>query len=89
MKLATSLSVGLYLILATPGFADEVLEKALMLIQSRIELERSRYQEAKAKMERSELVAQYLLPELQAREKALQEKIAELETEKKEKRGDR
>ena len=77
MKLVISLFVGFYLILVTPGFADEIqeLRKDVALIQSRIDLERARYQEAKAKMERSELVAKYLLPELQAREKELEEKI--------------
>ncbi len=77
MRQVVLLFTALVFILSASVFADEIegLKKDAALIQSRIELERARYQEAKAKIERSEVVAKYLLPELRAREKELKEKI--------------
>lgn len=82
----------LFIILFSSGASASELSEIkinLTIVQSRIDLERARYQEAKAKMERSELVAKYLLPELQERERVLQNKIAKLETEKKKNQEDR
>ena len=59
------------------SFAGEIdeLRKELVAVQARISEEEARYQAAKAAMERSAVVAQYLFPELRLREKQLTEKI--------------
>src|SRR5262245_6935124 len=56
----------------------EEMRKDLDLIQARIAEEEARYQAAKAAMERAQIVAQYLFPELRQREKQLNEKLSVL-----------
>jgi hypothetical protein len=53
----------------------EEAQKELLAIQARIAEEEARYQAAKAAMERSQVIAQYVFPELRIREKQLAEKI--------------
>lgn len=68
-----------FCLLPAVSWSDELspqqIAAELQAVRARIETERARYQEAKAKMERSELVAKYLLPELKEREKKLEKKI--------------
>src|SRR5262245_2238982 len=70
-------SLLIILLSAFPVFAGELEEmrKELTAIQARIGEEEARYQAAKAAMERSQIIAQYVFPELRAREKQLSEKI--------------
>ena len=54
------------------------LKRELSIIQLKISEEEARYQAAKAQMERAQIVAQYLFPDLKARERQLVEKIEKL-----------
>lgn len=80
-----SLALALALTLSSAAVAGEMedLKKDLTLVQSRISEEEARYQQAKAQMERSQVVAQYVFPELRVREQQLIEKITRLEQEQK------
>ena len=55
------------------------LRKELAVIQSQMNEERALYQAAKASMERSDIVAKYLFPQLQAKERELTGKIQKIE----------
>lgn len=61
------------------GEADE-LKKDLAVVQSQMAEERALYLAAKAAIERSEIVAKYLFPILQAREQDLTQKIQRAES---------
>ena len=76
-------ALGAAILIATNVYAGELDEvrKELQAIQARIGEEEARYQAAKAAMERSQIVAQYLFPELRQREKQLAEKIEALAAE--------
>lgn len=67
----------LFASVASAGELDEV-QKELQAVQARIAEEEARYQAAKAAMERSQIIAQYVFPELRLREKQLMEKIQTL-----------
>src|SRR5262245_40669148 len=67
-------TVFLFTVLAYAGELEES-RKELAAIQARIAEEEARYQAARAAMERSQIVAQYVFPDLRAREKQLSEKI--------------
>ena len=72
--------LGIAFILCLLSVAAEVddLKRELTIIQLKINEEEARYQAAKAQMERSQLIAQYLFPELRMREKQIVEKIEKL-----------
>lgn len=72
---------GLFLFLTlnrAEGGELEELKKDLTIVQIKIAEEEARYQAAKAQMERSQVIAQYMFPELRLREKQLAEKIEKL-----------
>lgn len=68
---------------APPAFGGELedLRKDLQLVQSEISAEEARYQAAKAQMERSQVVAQFLFPALKTREAEIRARIEKLEAE--------
>jgi hypothetical protein len=68
----------LLLPLALSAAEIDDLKKELTIVQLKISEEEARYQAARAQMERAQLVAQYLFPELKTREKQLVEKIEKL-----------
>lgn len=76
-----------YFLIPSPAKADDLqaLRMELLAVQARMEVERLRY---KSEIERADLVARYLLPELKAREAALGKQIAEAEKKAAEKKPD-
>ena len=76
---------GLFAFILCPSLmAAEVddLKREFSIIQLKISEEEARYQAAKAQMERAQIVAQYLFPDLRARERQLVEKIEKLNGQK-------
>jgi len=75
--------IAIWLFIAHLVHAGELedLRKDLTIVQQKIGEEEARYQAAKLAMERSQLIAIYLFPELRKREGELMQKIQKLEAE--------
>ena len=71
-------------LLTAPLHASEIeeLKKEVVVLQVQIKLEQARFEEAKAKMERSQVVWKFLIPQLRAKVEALEKKIQEAGKEK-------
>jgi len=58
------------------------LERELATVQAQLDVERYRYDRAKAEMERADLVARFIFPRLQQREAEIKKKLEEIEKKK-------
>jgi len=76
----------LFLIVTAPIAAiageREDLERDLRDVQRELDVERYRYDRAKAEMERADLVARFVFPRLQQREAEIKRKIEEIDKKK-------